>query len=123
MLIISRMAGLVFLLAVLVAPVACSGSSTPWETVAFKVDARDAYRVSLSLDEGWRLEYRFTSDLDIDFYITDPLGGTVVSSPRTTAISNGRYVAGSSGVYRLVFENGFSLFTGKSVTLTYLVVG
>ena len=47
----------------------------PTKTVSFKISAGDQYVVNLDMSAGSRLEFRFTSDLDINFQLLGPLRG------------------------------------------------
>ncbi len=59
------------------------------------------------------------SDNDIDFRITDPQGGIVIDSGRVYGGSYFYFVADLSGAYTLWFDNSFSTFSTKSVTLSF----
>ena len=68
-----------------------------------------------------RVEYRFQSDLDINVWVIDPQGNRLAGADRVLQDS-GSVKAATLGTYDLVFDNSFSLFTGKIVDLTYRVV-
>lgn len=93
----------------------------PFNTTSFKVSAGEFYTVRANMESGSRLEYRFSSDLDIDVRVVDPLGNVLSRSSRTYEDS-GSVVANSLGTYELVFDNSFSVFAGKDVTLRYRIV-
>ena len=94
----------------------------PTQSVSFKVSAGDAYRVTLSMSAGSSFEYRFVSDLDINVFFTDPFGAQIGRWERIKSIGKTRIGVEATGVHALVFDNSFSMFTSKSVDLTYRVV-
>jgi hypothetical protein len=56
---------------------------------------------------------------DINFWITDPSGGPVVNQGRVSQGTSFAFTASASGGYTFHFDNSYSLFSGKVVTLTY----
>ena len=96
-------------------------TAVPFKTLAFKVAARSSYPVRLDLPAMARVEYSFSSNLDLYFEVTDPQGNPITSSGRVLA-DEGMFTAPVLGRYTLVFDNGFSLFSGKNVKLRYRVV-
>ena len=94
----------------------------PFKDISFKVSAGSEYRVSLSMDAGSRLEFQFQSDLDINVWMLDPIGGSLGRWDRVDALSGTSITAKTDGVHFLVFDNSFSVFTGKAVDLKYRVV-
>ena len=101
--------------------VAATPTPVPWETTTFKVPAGNEYRLALPVPAGARIEYKFNADLDINVWLLDPLGNRMVGADRVERAS-GRGTAKSLGTYVLLFDNSYSLFTGKSVNLTYRVL-
>ena len=97
-------------------------TAVPTKTVSFKISAGDQYVVNLDMSAGSRLEFRFTSDLDINFQLLGPLRGAPLGNYPRVGQVNHEYVARDSGTHSLVFDNSFSLLTSKSVRLTYRVV-
>ena len=71
---------------------------------------------------GHRIEFRFSSDLDINVNLYDPHGFEVGRWHRLESHSGIQHVAEKSGVYLLRFDNTFSVFTSKRVTLRIRVV-
>lgn len=57
---------------------------------------------------------------DVNFYVTDPNGTEIMRFDRTTGISFS-FSATATGPYRMNFDNRFSLFSSKTVTLDYSV--
>jgi hypothetical protein len=57
---------------------------------------------------------------DINFYVTDPNGNTVLNYYRTSH-SSFSFSASITGTYFLRFDNSFSLISSKSVSLDYTV--
>ena len=84
----------------------------------FEVQAREEVPISFSLLSGSRLRYDFTSDLDINFRIYGP-DGSALSSQERTFSADGTITADTEGVYTLLWDNSFSLFTDKVVKLSY----
>lgn len=57
---------------------------------------------------------------DIDFYVTDPNGNIILRYDRVTQTSFS-FSASTTGTYTMRFDNSFSIFSTKSVTLDYTV--
>jgi hypothetical protein len=57
---------------------------------------------------------------DINFYVTDANGKTVLSYSHVTH-TDFSFTATWAGSYKMTFDNTFSLLSGKSVTLSYSV--
>ena len=57
---------------------------------------------------------------DINFYVTDPDGNTILRYDRATQTSFS-FTASTTGTYTLHFDNSFSWFSSKSVTLDYTI--
>ncbi len=53
---------------------------------------------------------------DIDFYVTDPNGNAILRYDRVTQTSFS-FTASTTGTYTMHFDNSFSIFSSKSVTL------
>ena len=83
------------------------------EGFAFEVKAGEEVPISFSLLSGSRLRYDFTSDLDINFRIYGP-DGSELSSQVQTFSAGGTITADTEGVYTLLWDNSFSLFTDKA---------
>jgi hypothetical protein len=56
---------------------------------------------------------------DIDFWITDPQGTTVLNLGRVSQGRSFDFTAQASGAYTFHFSNSFSLLSSKTVNLTY----
>jgi hypothetical protein len=56
---------------------------------------------------------------DIDFWIIDPQGTTVLNLGRVSQGKSFDFTAQASGAYTFHFSNGFSLLSSKTVNLTY----
>lgn len=56
---------------------------------------------------------------DIDFWITDPVGATIANLGRVSQGNSFEFTASKDGAYTLHFGNTFSLFSSKTVNLTY----
>ena len=128
----SRLAGLIIVLILMSLAGACSIVSTPttvptptpvpFKNQSFKVPAGTEHKIIFNLPAGATVEYRFQSSPDIDVRFEDPSGNRLASLSRAYSGSGGVTV-NSLGTYALVFDNSFSLFTGKDVNLTYRAVG
>ena len=86
----------------------------------FKVDAGQTYEVSIDVEEGSEISYRFTSDLDVNFMIVDPYDALLRQISRVES-ANGSIVARDKGRHRLIFDNSFSIFASKTIDLNYIV--
>ncbi len=83
-------------------------SSSGW---VINLDSGDSFSGSLSISGG--------SGNDIDFSITDPQGTTIVGLGR---VSQGRtfdFTADQSGAYTFHLDNTFSVFSSKTVSMSY----
>lgn len=77
----------------------------------FNLDEGDKFSGSLSISGG--------SGNDIDFYVTDPHGSRIVNLGRVSQGTSFDFSAQDSGAYTLHFDNGFSLFSSKVVSLSF----
>ena len=98
-----------------------SPTRVPLGSVSFKVGAGEEYSVNIGMTEGARFEFQFRSDLDIDVKLLGPFDNNIGNWPRVESLT-ADIVAEVTGVHTLVFDNSFSLITGKLVNLTYRVV-
>lgn len=57
---------------------------------------------------------------DVNFFVTDPNGNTILRCDRATQTSFS-FTASISGTYILHFDNSFSIISSKSVTLSYRI--
>ena len=78
--------------------------------------------MTVDLRAGYRLEFDFKADLDLNLRLMDPKGNRIGNWARITVLNGYIYTAESSGIYELVFDNEFSLFTPKTVDLRFRVV-
>ena len=78
--------------------------------------------MTVDLRPGYRLEFDFKADLDLNLRLIDPRGNRIGNWARITILNRYIYAAESSGIYELVFDNEFSLFTPKTVDLRFRVV-
>ena len=122
----SRLAGLIIILILMSLAGACSLASTPtpvpFTNQSFKVPSGREHKILFNLPAGATVEYRFQSSPDIDVRFEDPMGNHLAQLSRAYNGSSSVTVD-SLGTYALVFDNSFSLFTGKDVSLTYRAVG
>ena len=88
------------------------------EELDFEVRAGEEFQFSRPLLSGSRLRYDFTSDLDINLRIYGPDGSELSSQDRTFS-ADGTISADIEGNYTLLWDNSFSLFANKVVTLSY----
>jgi len=77
----------------------------------FNLSEGDKFSGSLSISGG--------ANNDIDFWITDPNGNTIVNLGRISQGTTFEFTAQKSGAYTFHFDNGFSLFSSKTVSLSY----
>lgn len=79
--------------------------------MTFNLNEGDKFSGSLSITGG--------GGNDVDFWVTDPNGNTIVNSGR---VSQGRtfdFTAQRNGAYSLHLDNGFSIFSSKYVSVSY----
>jgi hypothetical protein len=81
-----------------------------WVTLTYNLDGGQTFSGSLSITGGGN---------DIDFWVTDPEGTTILGLGRITQGRSFEFTAQKNGAYILHFDNSFSWFTAKTVTLTY----
>ena len=92
------------------------------DSTSFNVRAGETHEIPLDVETGYEIAYRFkTEENDLNFGISDP-SGNFVATDRRVESGEGRIVASDSGRYTLVFDNSFSIFASKDVTLAYAVV-
>lgn len=78
--------------------------------------------MTVDLRLGYRLEFDYEADLDLNLRLIDPRGNRIGNWARITVLNRYTHAAESSGIYELVFDNEFSLFTPKTVDLRFRVV-
>lgn len=106
---------------ILLSVVAFSVKASSVETV--QVGALSEQMLIFNLKTG----QKFTGSLaisggsgnDIDFWITDPQGTTILNLGRVSQGKSFDFTAQASGAYTFHFSNSFSLFSSKTVNLTY----
>jgi hypothetical protein len=81
------------------------------ESLVFNLDGGDRFSGSLSISGG--------GGSDIDFLVTNPQGITIVNLGRVSQGATFEFTAEDSGAYTLRFDNGFSVFSSKTVSLSY----
>lgn len=90
---------------------------------SIQVDALSTSMLTVNLKSG----QKFSGSLsisggggnDIDFWVTDPVGATIVNLGRVSQGSSFEFTANKDGAYTLHFGNTFSWFSSKTVYLTY----
>jgi len=88
-----------------------------------QVDPLTQKMLTFNLNDG----QKFTGSLavsggsgnDIDFWITDPQGTTILNLGRVSQGKTFEFTAQGSGAYTFHFSNTFSLFSSKTVNLSY----
>lgn len=80
-------------------------------TIIFNAVEGDIIRGSLAITEG--------RPHDIDFWITDPHGNTIVNLGRVRYDVIFEFTAQSSGAFTFHFDNSFSSLSSKTITLSY----
>jgi len=81
------------------------------QMIAFNLGNGDKFSGSLSITGG--------GGNDIDFSVTDPQGTTIVGLGRVSQGRSFEFTAQQSGAYTLHFDNDFSIFSSKTITLSY----
>ena len=93
-------------------------------TTTFTVPPLQEFVSTAGLSEGDKVSGSITvsggTDNDIDFYVTDSNGNTILRYNRVTQTSFS-FTASTTGTYTMHFDNSFSIFSSKSVTLGYTV--
>jgi hypothetical protein len=87
-----------------------SVNALSWATVTYNLNNGQKFSGSLSITGGGN---------DVDFWVTDPEGTTILGPGRVTQGRSFEFTAQKNGAYILHFDNSFSWFTAKTVTLTY----
>ena len=80
------------------------------QTFWFNLDSGDSVSGSMSIAGG---------NDDINFWVTDPSGQLIIPKQGVVGGKNFQFTAVRNGAHTLHFDNSFSIFTGKVVTLTY----
>lgn len=97
------------------------------QTLTFTVDVLSSRVAIFSLGEAVEFNGSFTvsggSANDIDFYVIDPNGEVILDLGRVRQQATFQFTTGSTGPYTLRFDNGFSWFSPKTVTLSFEVDG
>lgn len=79
--------------------------------------------LTIDLDGGQRVSGSISitggSNDDINFFVRNPEGNTILDLGRIYQGDTFEFTATISGAYEIYFENTFSIFTGKTVTLTF----
>ena len=97
------------------------------QTETLSVDVLSSRLLVFSLTEGAKLRGSLSisggSENDIDFYVTDFHGSRVADLGRVSGEAAFEFQASEPGNYILHFDNSFSWFSPKAVTLSYDVEG
>jgi hypothetical protein len=90
----------------------------------FTVSPLQKTTTSIGLSEGDKVSGSLSvvggSGNDVNFYVTDPNANTIIRYDGITQTSFS-FSASMTGTYTMHFDNSFSLFSSKSVTLDYSV--
>ena len=79
--------------------------------LTFNLSEGDKFSGALSISGG--------SGNDVDFWVTDPNGNTIVNSGRVSSGRTFDFTCTKNGAYALHFDNSFSIFSSKFVSLSY----
>lgn len=79
--------------------------------LTYNLDSGQTFSGSISISGG--------SGNDVNFWVTNPQGATLVNSGKVSGGTSFEFTAESSGAYTLHFDNSFSLLSSKTVQLTY----
>lgn len=80
-------------------------------TLTYNLNGGQTFSGSISISGG--------SGNDVNFWVTNPQGATLVNSGKVSGGTSFAFTAESSGAYTLHFDNSFSIFSSKSVQVTY----
>lgn len=86
------------------------------------VPALQYLTLTWALDKAEKIEGYFTvrgGGDDVDFHIKDPYGSVILDAGRVTGRRDFAFTAEYSGAYTLYFDNSFSIFTSKTIFLSY----
>lgn len=92
------------------------------KTDSFQVPNLQTATSTFVLNKGERIEGYFTvigGWNDIKFNIQDPYGSVILNAGTVTGRRDFAFTAEHSGAYTLFFDNGYSLFTSKTIFLSY----
>jgi len=88
-----------------------------------QVDALSTKTLIFNLKNGQRFSGSLAisggSGNDIDFWVTDPMGATIVNLGRVSQGRSFEFTVNKDGAYTFHFSNTFSLFSSKTVSLTF----
>lgn len=94
------------------------------KSFSFRVPPREIYTETVTLEAGQHLAGTIVvSALDITFTVRNPNGETLLSQSRVTRVYQFQVDATRSGYYYLDFDNRYSVFTAKDISLSYQVSG
>ena len=80
-------------------------------TLTLNLNNGDQVSGSVSISGG--------SGNDVNFYVTDPSGAQIYSAGRVSGGTSFSFTAAAAGGYIIHFDNGFSIFSDKQVTISY----
>ena len=93
--------------------------------ITVNVSAGRLHEIPLYVKKGWEISYRWkvvdeSEDgvLDVNFVLYD-LKGNPLAAHNREASGEGNFVVDVTGLYTLVLDNEFSLFTSKNITVDY----
>ncbi|MGI0011238.1 MAG: emp24/gp25L/p24 family protein [Nitrosopumilaceae archaeon] len=81
------------------------------QSITFNLSNGAKFKGSLAVSGG--------SGNDINFWVSNPTGDHIVSKRGVTVGGNFQFTADEEGAYTLFFDNSFSIFSSKIVTVTY----
>ena len=81
------------------------------QTIVFNLEKGDKFKGSLSVAGG--------SGNDVNFMVKDPDGDPIIPDRRVAEGWNFEFNANSNGAYTLYFDNSFSVFSSKQVSISY----
>ena len=91
------------------------------DTLTFTVPAGKLHEITFNAAPGAEFSFSWNANLDLNFRISDP-SGRWVANELHVEIGEGSLATTASGRYSLVFDNTFSIFAPKTVTLYYAIV-
>jgi len=89
----------------------CNAPAGSQCALTFNLNNGDSVSGSISVTGG--------SGNDVNFYVTNPSGAQIYNAGRVGGGTGFSFTANSAGAYILHFDNSFSIFSGKQVTVSY----
>ena len=82
------------------------------------IPAGEFSHLTFDVSEGWQIQYEFQTDLDVSATGVDPSGNAIEAHEQAPS-GQGTVRTSRPGIYALIFDNTYSLFTPKDVLVWY----